>query len=245
MCIAARRGNDRSIGAVLVSRFLTMLHPAAGDLAPSNLEVAQHLIKGRAGRGFIRARGSVERHRFPPLQQLACSCCPFLRGSWNASLWGRFRVFWGSGRRHRAHRVGDRNAAKPSMADIRYTARAGHSRSAAAAPLAGRRNSGAAAARLRRPGIRRRQSLKSGHLVAQQGRRKCRPTLLHPTRRRQSGPPNARIRSSPTTTTLVAVHHGGRDLAPARLCGRGVSRRLHRSLIAAGRRTGQGQEARR
>jgi hypothetical protein len=73
MCIAARRGNDRSIGAVSVSRLLAILHPAAGDLAPSNLEVAQHLIKGRAGRRFMRARGSVERHRFPPLQQPAFS----------------------------------------------------------------------------------------------------------------------------------------------------------------------------
>src|SRR6185436_14082343 len=72
MCIAARRGVDRSIGAVSVSRLLAMLYPAEGNLVTGNLKIAQHLIKGRAGRGLIRVRVSVERHRFPPLQQSAC-----------------------------------------------------------------------------------------------------------------------------------------------------------------------------
>jgi len=53
---------------------LAVLYPAEGNLAPGNLKIAQHLIKGRAGRGLIRVRVSVERHRFPPLQKPVCSC---------------------------------------------------------------------------------------------------------------------------------------------------------------------------
>src|SRR6185436_748473 len=90
MCIAARRGVDRSIGAVSVSRLLAMLYPAEGNLVPGNHKIAQHLIKGRAGRELIRVRVSVERHRSPPLQKPACSCFLSLCGSCNAYLSGRF-----------------------------------------------------------------------------------------------------------------------------------------------------------
>ena len=58
MCIAARRGNDRPISAVSVSCLLAVLYPAEGNLAPGNLKIAQHLIKGRAGGGLIRVRVS-------------------------------------------------------------------------------------------------------------------------------------------------------------------------------------------
>ena len=73
MCIAARRGNDRPISAVSVSGLLAVLYPAEGNLTPGNLKIAQHLIKGRAGRGLIGVRFPSNGIALLP-SETACSC---------------------------------------------------------------------------------------------------------------------------------------------------------------------------